>query len=295
MAGLRNNNNRSWADYMGGILRGSEQINQPVPTHPYLEDIPVLEQMLRDNTQYFLLLTLEEAHHILSDLIGKVDFFFTYRLGAGNIKDLWDGSRNISKLSTWYNEADRLVLNYKCLSIDAKVYKLHGVTYIKITGYPGLRRILKGTRYGTMHPQMVELAIGTRGRFYNLIKGARFCILFSLAWRGIELIFKEDYTLVDFLGDITMDAAKALVSAGIAFVAGGIAVLLGATVIVATGIIIAIGIALNITLNVLDDNYGVSKSLKIKIHEAFEEEFKIRQWHRQHLPYEMYLYYNIRN
>ncbi|WP_194208265.1 hypothetical protein [Superficieibacter sp. 1612_C1] len=68
-----------------------------------------------------------------------------------------------------------------------------------------------------------------------------------------------------------------------------------ATVIVAAGVIIITGILLKAGLNVLDDKYGVASSLKLKIYEALEEEFKIREWHRQHLPHEMYLYYNTRN
>ena len=45
MAGLRNNNNTQnaqWADYVGDILRGAQPINQLVPQHPYLNDVPLL-------------------------------------------------------------------------------------------------------------------------------------------------------------------------------------------------------------------------------------------------------------
>ncbi|EFN7232529.1 hypothetical protein EIG32_21245 [Escherichia coli O26:H32] len=45
MAGLRNNNNTQnaqWADYVGDILRGAQPINQLVPQHPYLNDVPLI-------------------------------------------------------------------------------------------------------------------------------------------------------------------------------------------------------------------------------------------------------------
>ncbi len=294
MSELRNED-RSWAGYMGGLLNGNERINQLAPTHPYLEDIPLLEKMLHDNTRYFLLLTLEETRHIVSDLFGSIDGFFSKELGGGNIKEIWDGSKNITKLSTWYNEDSRLVFRLKNLAIKAKPYKINGVTYIKITGYAGLRRILSGTRYGAMHPQMLELGIGAYGRFHNIVRGIRFCIVFSLAWRGIELVLKEDYTLVDFLVDIPVDVAKAVVAGGIEFAAGGVLALFSAPVIVDVSFTIILGAVLNCTLNVLDERYHISVSIKEKVREAFQDSFKIRQWHQQHLPYDLYLFYNSRN
>lgn len=48
MAGLRNNNNTQnaqWADYVGDILRGAQPINQLVPQHPYLNDVPLIDEL----------------------------------------------------------------------------------------------------------------------------------------------------------------------------------------------------------------------------------------------------------
>ncbi|MGG6847760.1 UNVERIFIED_CONTAM: hypothetical protein QJA12_19570, partial [Escherichia coli] len=49
MAGLRNNNNTQnaqWADYVGDILRGAQPINQLVPQHPYLNDVPLIDELM---------------------------------------------------------------------------------------------------------------------------------------------------------------------------------------------------------------------------------------------------------
>lgn len=63
MAGLRNNNNTQnaqWADYVGDILRGSA--DKPlVPQHPYLNDVPLIDELRHQNTHHVILLTLDVA------------------------------------------------------------------------------------------------------------------------------------------------------------------------------------------------------------------------------------------
>ncbi|WP_312948564.1 hypothetical protein [Superficieibacter sp.] len=69
----------------------------------------------------------------------------------------------------------------------------------------------------------------------------------------------------------------------------------GAPIIFVAAATIILGIALNIALNILDERYHISGSIKEKIREAFQNSFKIRQWYQQHLPYDLYLFYNSRN
>ncbi|WP_120510026.1 hypothetical protein [Rahnella bruchi] len=140
------------------------------------------------------------------------------------------------------------------------------------------RQILEGTRYAVDHPQMLEMGIGTRGLGSALIKGTRFCIFASLAWRVIELIFKSDFDLVDSLGDITMDAAKAVVASVVIGVIAGVLTLGSLPVVVIVGFVIIAGIVLNIGLNKLDDHLGLSVSLKQKLRNALTEYQRITDW-----------------
>lgn len=181
------------------------------------------------------------------------------------MKDGLDAFRSLSKLTTYYNPANELVFNFTVLKIKAIEYNVGGKAYIKITGYPALRRILNGTRYGARHPQILEMAIGKRGLYNSISSGVRYCLYFSLAWRAIELIFKSDYQMVDFLVDISMDMAKAVVSGVVIGVVAGVLTLISAPIIVAIGFIVAIGIGLNIGLNIIDDKLGLSNALKEKL------------------------------
>lgn len=269
-----------WSGYVGELLRGQQPINQLLPTHPYIDTLPQMEKVLEKNTQYFMLLTIEEARGVLSDLIGQTDNFLSYKIGAGSFKDIWDGAYNSSRFSTYLNEANQFRFNLKSIGITAKTCRYGGVTYIKITGYPSLRRILNGTRYRANNLQLLELGIGWRGLGYNLYQGAKFCVYFSLAFRAVELIFKNEYTLVDFFGDIIADAAKTLISIVVAGVAG--LILLGAPVILTTIALIIIGLATNSTLNKYDELHGWSVELKNRIKEAFYEEQRINEWNNIH-------------
>lgn len=247
------------------VLNKNEGLNRFPSMNPVLRDMAFTNGSFINKSHHILLLTVEEAQQIADDLMGGVDQFFSYKAGPGNIKDGLDAFRNLSKLTTYYNPAQELVFNFKALNIKAIEYKVGGKSYIKITGYPGLRRILTGTRYGAFHPQMLEMAIGKRGISYNIIKGTKFCIYFSMAWRAVELIFKSDFHLVDFLVDITMDVAKILVSSVVlGVVAGGLA-LLGTSIILTTGIIVLMGLGLNLGLNSLDDSVELSVTLKNKL------------------------------
>ena len=239
--------------------------------NPVQRDMAFMDGSFITQSHHILLLTLEEAQQVTDDLIGGVDKFFSYRAAPGNFKDGLDGFRSLSKLTTYYNSAQELVFNFSAIRIKAIEYKIGGKTYIKITGYPALRRILNGTRYGASHPQMLEMALGKRGLYNNIRNGVKYCIYFSLAWRAIELIFKSDYDLVDFLVDISMDAAKAVVSGVvIGVIAGGLA-LASSPIIVTTFFIIALGLYLNNRLNHIEDDIGLSVELKTRIREYFRK------------------------
>jgi len=269
-------------ELVGSVLHGEQRINQLVPDHAYINSLLHREELLAKNTQYFMLLTLKEVRDILSVLTGMADDFFSYKLGGGNIKDIWDGKNTLGNFTSYLNEADQLKFNLKGLGIKAIACKYGAETYFKITGYPSVRRILNGTRYKASHPQLLELGIGWRGVAHTVVKGVKFCVYFSLAFRAIELIFKDEYTLVDFFGDVIMDTAKTLVAAVVAGLVAGALITLFPIVITA-GIVIVIGIALNIALNHLDSTFGWSHKLKKALRESFTEQQKIRDWNRNHM------------
>jgi hypothetical protein len=264
------------------ILRGEETFSSFPSINPVQRDMAFTNGTFITENRYIMLLTLEEAQQVTDELLGEVDGIFSYKLAPGNIKDILEGTSSIGKMMTFENSAGDIAFRFKSLGIRAIEYTFKGKTYIKITGYPGMRRILTGTRYAAEHPQMLEMGIGIRGLGSALIKGTRFCIFASLAWRVIELIFKSDYDLVDFLGDITMDAAKAVVASVVIGVIAGVLTLGSFPVVFIAGVVIVAGVFLNFALNKLDEKLGLSASLKEEFRRALVEYQKINEWNFQH-------------
>jgi hypothetical protein len=264
------------------ILRGEETFSSFPSINPVQRDMAFTNGTFITENRYIMLLTLEEAQQVTDELLGEVDGIFSYTLAPGNIKDILEGTSSIGKMMTFENSAGDIAFRFKSLGIRAIEYTFKGKTYIKITGYAGMRRILAGTRYAAEHPQMLEMGIGIRGLGSALIKGTRFCIFASLAWRVIELIFKSDYDLVDFLGDITMDAAKAVVASVVIGVIAGVLTLGSFPVVFIAGVVIVAGVFLNFALNKLDEKLGLSASLKEEFRRALVEYQKINEWNFQH-------------
>lgn len=284
-----NNQNPSWSDYLGDVLRGNVPVNQLIPQHPYILDTLGLAEVFEKYTQHLMLLTLEEAQGIVDDLCNStpVSYATTY---AGNIDDAISGAKKISKLVS-YTDAGKLVYRLKGLGIKAIQYNYGGKVYVKITGYASLRRILQGTRYKINHPRIMELGIGKAGTNGNIISGAKFCIWFSLAWRTVELIFKSDHDVAAFIGNITMDVAKIIVTMAVtkilavggSFLAGG-AASFGIVVPVALGIvlIVAMGFLITRALDYVDKKYRLSEKLIAAIKEGMKAQQDIHKWNLEH-------------
>lgn len=277
------NQNPTGADYLGDVLRGNEPINQLVPQHPYILDTLGLAEAFEKNTQHIMLLTLDEAQGVIDDLDNSqpVTLATTY---AGNIKDGVTGAKNVSKLVS-YADGDKLFYRLKGLGIKAIQYKYGGQVYVKITGYASLRRILRGTRYRNNSPKVLELGIGKAGINAGIIEGARFCVWFSLAYRTIQLIFKSDHDDAAFIGNITMDVAKIIVTIFVTkiFVAVG-AMMFSVTVPVAFGIIllVVVGFAITKGLDYLDRKYHLSDKLISAIREGMKSQAEIEKWNLEH-------------
>lgn len=281
-----NNQNPSAADYLGDVLRGNVPVNQLIPQHPYILDTLGLAEAFEKNTTHIMLLTLDEAQSVIEDLDNSkpVILATTY---AGNIKDSIAGAKNISKLVS-YTDAGKLVYRLKGLGIKAIQYQYGGQVYVKITGYASLRRILQGTRYKINSPQILELGIGKAGINGGILEGAKFCIWFSLAYRTVQLIFKSDHDVAAFIGNITMDIAKIivtifvtkiLVAIGTAIAAAGsIAVPIAVSII----LLIAVGFVIAKGLDYLDRKYHLSDKLISAIREGMRTQAEIEKWNFEH-------------
>lgn len=95
--------------------------------------------------------------------------------------------------------------------------------------------------------------------------GVRFAIVFSAAYRVVELIFRDEYDLTNFFVNITMDMAKLAiatqVSASIVGVLTTLGIIAGGSVIIISVGIFLLGVAISYFLYKLDDEFKISETI----------------------------------
>ncbi|MEK9497162.1 hypothetical protein V2H77_11980 [Photorhabdus sp. P32] len=252
--------NPSWEGCMGDFLRGHVGTNQLKPQHEFFDAIG-LEKQLRENTTYIALLSLDEAKDVLEDIdspkpkspfIKKI-FEITDPISpyAGNIHDSFDLFNVIGE--------------FKKLGIKATEYVgKDGNRYIKISGYAGVRKIITASRYKASNMKVISMGIGQQGLNSGIVKGMKFSIFFSAAYRTVELMFKDEYTLADFLGNIAVDLAKTVIIAFVSWAIGSLIVttfLAGASIIAVAGIVFGIGFGMTYALDSLDKKFKISETV----------------------------------
>ncbi|PQQ28807.1 hypothetical protein C6H64_14055 [Photorhabdus luminescens] len=245
---------------MGDFLRGQVGVNQLKPQHEFFDAIG-LEKQLRENTTYIALLSLEEAKDVLEELdspkpkspfIKKI-FEITDPISpyAGNIHDSFDLFNVIGE--------------FKTLGIKATEYVgKDGNRYIKISGYAGVRKIITASRYKASNMKVISMGIGQKGLNSGIVKGMKFSIFFSAAYRTVELMFKDEYTLADFLGNIAVDLAKTVITAFVSWTIGSFMLAIsvsGVSVIAVAGIVFGIGVLTVYTLENIDKKFNISETV----------------------------------
>ncbi|WP_242685613.1 hypothetical protein [Photorhabdus sp. RW14-46] len=266
--------NPSLEGYMGDFLRGHVGANQLKPQHEFFDAIG-LEKQLRENTTYIALLSLDEAKDVLEDIdspkpkspfIKKI-FEITDPISpyAGNIHDSLDLFNVIGE--------------FKKLGIKATEYMgKDGNRYIKISGYAGVRKIITASRYKAANMKMISMGIGQQGLNSGIVKGMKFSIFFSAAYRTVELIFKDEYTLADFLGNIAVDLAKAVVAAFVSWAIGSVMMatsIAGASIIFVAGVVFIVGFVMTYALDAIDKRFKISETVINLIRKEMERKPRI--------------------
>ncbi|MDX7988984.1 hypothetical protein FE392_16960 [Xenorhabdus sp. 12] len=285
--------NPTWDGYMGDVLRGNVGINQLKPQHEFFDAIG-LEKVLRDNTQYHFVLTLSEAQGIIEDISPHRPQNPSYgeafargmdsehlSTGEAFARGTDAGNKKKNPMAYVFPVTDPVsayagniydsrgvydvIREFKSLGIKATQHVgKNGEKYIHISGHAGLRSRIMGTRYRAKNPQMLGMGIGQQGLNASVVKGVRFCIVFSIIYRLIESIFKDEYTLADFIGNITMDMAKTAITATASWAVGSTLIAtaaLGGSIIAVAGIVLLTGFAVAYVLDFLDKKYGISDKL----------------------------------
>jgi len=160
--------------------------------------------------------------------------------------------------------AAKLLRDFGVQSNKVIVKSYAGKQYVVFKGYPGARKIFRGTRYLTGNPKVVRMAVGPKGVAKAVKGGFVLTVILSVGIEVFDYIIRDTATLSQLLGTITGD----LIKIGISSIAGAVAGLaVGATVVIGTvaaaPIIAAIAVAVitGLILNKLDSKFGATAAL----------------------------------
>ncbi|WP_052184386.1 hypothetical protein [Rahnella aquatilis] len=143
---------------------------------------------------------------------------------------------------------------------------------IKISGYPGVRKILNAPVFAVKNPKIVDLGIGRFGVTKSIIEGARVTFYVAAAYRTLDYILNDETTLSTFIGSLATDIAKiGIVSAitwGTQLAAATLTTFVAGPLIAA----VVVGFITAAVLNELDNKFGITDKL-VKHLESAQQEF----------------------
>lgn len=148
----------------------------------------------------------------------------------------------------------------------------NGKLHVVFKGYPGLRRVLTGTKYGVLHPKVVGLGIGKAGVAKSVKGGTIVSVVLLTVWNIVDYVIRDEATLGQMLGGIAGDVSKALIAGGVGYAAGSAAVALGMTVAAGPLVIaVVVGLGVGWALDALDQKYRFTERLQKQLDEGIAE------------------------
>ncbi len=188
-----------------------------------------------------------------------------------------DYSENWHTLANYFSAVDDALLIRKLVretGIQGRCYfkSYNGKLHVVFKGYPGLRRVLTGTRYGALHPKVVGLGVGRAGVAKSVKGGTIVSVVLLTSWNIVDYVIRDDATLGQMLGGIAGDVSKALVAGGVGYAAGAAAVALGMTVAAGPLVIaVVVGLGVGWALDALDSKYRFTERLQKQLDEGIAE------------------------
>lgn len=208
-----------------------------------------LRAVLEANHKKAIILTPEDA---MTTLKGMWKEKGTDALNTANsTKDLGDYGMTIYK-------SYELVKQFGDLGVKAEVFKSNGKEYIAITSKNNSSKVLRhvlvnevrlkinGHKYRINNPKISQLGLSPQSRASGFKGGAAVTFVISAGINTNELIFNDQFYLVDWFGNVGADMFKALIQFGAGEAVLLLAGTLGAPILVGTVLVIMAYVAIDL-------------------------------------------------
>lgn len=218
--------------------------------------------MIKQNQHEVYILSLEEMDCVIEKGVkGKL------------IKDEWKKLKGKVEVSASYFATGQDVVLLGKLMGDlgfagTKTYIKYygGKAHFILKGYPGLRSILNGTRYGIQNAKVIQMGLGKYGAIQAAKGGGILTIVLVSTYRVIDYFLTDSATLNQLIGTLAVDVVKVGMVTGASILAASSV----ASLTVSTGILIAfgplaaaivIGIGVTMLLEIVDERYNITEKV----------------------------------
>jgi len=191
------------------------------------------------------------------------------RTGDTDAKQFWESWRAAPDFAAKYAAtadgialAGRLVKDLGNFGSVVRFQTYGGHLHVIFKGYPGLRRVLTGTKYLATNPKVIQMGVGRSGAFSAIRGGAVLTVVLVTAFRVFDYLMMDDQTLSFLLGTLATDFIKIGTSAAAAVAAVGLITSATATVIAVGPLVVAIivGVGVGFVLDVIDERFGLTRA-----------------------------------
>ncbi|HEY9745701.1 MAG TPA: hypothetical protein V6C99_05740, partial [Oculatellaceae cyanobacterium] len=166
---------------------------------------------------------------------------------------------------SYYASADdfitlsKLVGDLGGFTTQAYIKNYGGKPHIILKGYPGLRKILTGTKYGIKHPKVITMGLGRAGAINAARSGGILSVVLMSGYRVVDYFLTDQATLSRLIGSLATDVVKIGIATGASIAAASGVVALGFTVAIGPiAAVVLVGIGVSMALGFLDEHYGIT-------------------------------------
>ena len=220
-----------------------------------------LRQALEKNHKKAIILTLSDAKATLDDLLNDIT--------SSDVLKMADSIKTDTDYVMAIYRAHDLVKQFGQRGVNAEIFKSKGKEYIAITTknnsdkilrhvlVNGVRLKVNGHKYRIDNPKVVQLGLTPQSRVAAFKGGAVATFIISAMINTNDLVFDDDYYLVDWFGNVGTDMFKDLTAFG---VGEAILLLLGVKGIV-LGVLIVVLVSIAID-NIFDEHNVSDKVIR---------------------------------
>lgn len=157
-----------------------------------------------------------------------------------------------------------------------------GKAHVILKGYPGLRKIFTGTKYGLQNAKVVKMGMGKYGAVNAAKGGGVLTIVLLSVYRVVDYFLTDDATLTQLFGTLATDVAK-VGAATAASIYAATKVASYAALAASTGTIVAlgplaaaifIGVGVTLLLEYADSKLQITERLIAALDEIEEKGIK---------------------